>query len=1019
MKRLVVALQPRRPDTDAAKPSTPNVAVHIAVNAAATAASSSSSSDGSAVQTPDPDDVLDLPRSATRWSRWLKPKSQKPSEPSPPSWRPVQRPSPLTAPDSDSDSDHYDDVPVLQMPLPPPPPPAPPALLRPSPSSSPARSPSTPTSPHPATPAARAQSHLRALTHAALTPPPSPPPLLTVPHAPLFPRSTNPARVLSHDARPGLRAVAARSAVLRRLQAEALTPQEVASIMPYAARETPSIPRRSGPGPSANISGLPTLTVSPPPSRLRLSSPGARAFVNRPPFEERVRLYTCQAGALVPRPIEGGQRAVAMLEFSEWIEALAGVAAVDGTDPDQTAYPPQAYAHMYPEGEPPFHPLGAPPPAPASAPAPAPPTTPPAPAKKLLRFLSPEPGARPSRPPARIPLPTQTISPLRRRHCPEAPLALPLAQDLELTQQPPRAPLEERQNAAALQQQRLYAAEIARTRARREEARGGPSVGTGMGRASRPDEFDLGEGRVGARQADRRSTLALDTRPPAPAMSMAGIGAGYGSTVGDELERSMAGIGAGYGSVTSLGTGAVEEFGEPVVRGGGARYSRPAYDPRSTINGGSESGGGGHGALGAGYANGEPTLRGHAGGTAKGRPASIRSAVGAGESRTPTPGAQLHPHPQPASTTPTSHASTSPAPAVHARAATTPPETPADARRQRRVSTAGSGADGHAAARTLPRSWSTPGVPALPSMPALQHMGMAPNMSRVSVASVGSVGAMGDMARMSMGGMPGMPMPMGGMGMGMGAMGMQGMGMQGMAVLPVPVAVPVPMAGVYPGLVGQQGRAAGPGTGTRHAGHASGGARSAHEAQTHHGKASSQGPPGARHARPASHASHAPPAPRSAHSHSAPHSQRPPAPRPLTTRRSTIGVPVPLQPHASQGQSRPQHPRSASYAPPHASAHSQNPAHRSHPQNEPPAHRAQQQHPSHHSQPPPHHSSTPPRHATGTGTHRPSALRRSTTGTATAAGEDRARDRDSVAGGEAGAGTRRLSVYPSLRPDYG
>jgi hypothetical protein len=117
-----------------------------------------------------------------------------------------------------------------------------------------------------------------------------------------------------------------------------------------------------------------------------------------------------------------------------------------------------------------------------------------------------------------------------------------------------------------------------------------------MGHAGGRDEFGLVEG--GARISE------------APLCSIQPVHRARAGDVGAEHRRGVWEChqcrrgGGGGGSVW-----------EGLVHGGGTRYTRPAYGPRSKI-GGSESGSGGQGGVGAGYANGKATPTERAGGSA-------------------------------------------------------------------------------------------------------------------------------------------------------------------------------------------------------------------------------------------------------------------------------------------------------------------------------------------------------------------------------------------------------------------
>lgn len=327
MKRLVVAFNGRRQESDSQPlaadvkrrsgffsrpPSSTPAELHVP-----SAVYSSSSSDGSVVQTPEPEDELGSAtptRATARWASWMRSKSNAkaklhhvPAIRERASTEPRQRRVPVVHPipttlDSDDESDHYDDD------LPPPPP-----SPRPSrPPHSPARTGRV----LPPVTLLRSQMNIRAISLSSLIPPLSPPPLLHLPSSPLFPRSSNPARSL-----PSLqttRTVLHKTALLRRLESQTLTPSENESIAAFGHRPKHVVPktRRGGIDDEA-LSDV---------KKLRYYSSGLRVWLDRPCFEERCVLWTWDAERkeVVTRRIEGSERAVASLEFSEGVEALAG-----------------------------------------------------------------------------------------------------------------------------------------------------------------------------------------------------------------------------------------------------------------------------------------------------------------------------------------------------------------------------------------------------------------------------------------------------------------------------------------------------------------------------------------------------------------------------------------------------------------------------------------------------------------------------------------------------------------------
>ena len=413
---------------------------------------SSSSSDGSAIHTPDPDDDQDAcpppPPRPSRWSSWLKVKST-PPKPSP-VWLP-----PVTAtvnPDSDDDddSDNYGDDGVVQ-----PAPPAPPA----------------PRVLQPAT-ALRAQMNLRAITLAALIPPISPPPLLHLPSAPLFPRSTNPTRSLKPL--QSTRTSMLRSTLLRRLEAHTLSHHELDSIAPLGHRPKHQVPTSR----RRTIDDEALSDVK----KVSLFSRGAQQWIHRPCFEERCLLWSWDSSrqVLVSRSIPGSHRAVASLEFSEHMEALAGYPVEPTLTGDSAPTVPAPLVIPPLDARAPSSTTTSPagPPTPVTAPILAVPRKP-----KVLRFLP-----DPDDPEDTVPLGVQVLTKRERERVAEERVRLAREEA-----QKRRIQAEEEE-----ERKRMYAAEVIAARARREGARGG----------SNSHEAEVG------RAKDRRQSYARPAYDP-------------------------------------------------------------------------------------------------------------------------------------------------------------------------------------------------------------------------------------------------------------------------------------------------------------------------------------------------------------------------------------------------------------------------------------------------------------------------------------------------------------------------
>ncbi|KZT12477.1 uncharacterized protein LAESUDRAFT_753554 [Laetiporus sulphureus 93-53] len=269
-------------------------------------------------------------------------------------------PTVLTTQDSDDDNDDDDDDDKPLTPAPPPPRtriaqaqhmPAIAAPLLPPPTTTPALATATITSPPhmhaqqvvtqttrspPVSPAAYA----RALAQAALAPAFSAPPLLPVQHLPLFPRSVNPTRALatSPSHAPLLRQLAHRH-VLARLSPERLSPADERCLAPFAGRS-----RRPDPKPSADAK----LTLDSPATvsvrGVMPMSEGLRRWVMRPCFEDRFVVYVPSTDSVKCMSVSGTGLGVAALEYSEALEALAGL----GEDDDQRFHAEDLYQNSTP-----------------------------------------------------------------------------------------------------------------------------------------------------------------------------------------------------------------------------------------------------------------------------------------------------------------------------------------------------------------------------------------------------------------------------------------------------------------------------------------------------------------------------------------------------------------------------------------------------------------------------------------------------------------------------------------------
>ncbi|EIN10459.1 hypothetical protein PUNSTDRAFT_112311 [Punctularia strigosozonata HHB-11173 SS5] len=169
-----------------------------------------------------------------------------------------------------------------------------------------------------------AARNLSTFTASTMTPPIYPPPLLHLHGMPLFPRSVNPSSTLVRA--DSLESRLHKTRLLRRLERRDLSAAEERSIAPFAAkhgtRKRPSFHLDE-----ASFSNT---------RRIRSYSQGLQRWADRPCFEDRVTLWTTAADDPSKGTADGdliGQRvigrpgyAVASLEFSMGLEALAGLA---------------------------------------------------------------------------------------------------------------------------------------------------------------------------------------------------------------------------------------------------------------------------------------------------------------------------------------------------------------------------------------------------------------------------------------------------------------------------------------------------------------------------------------------------------------------------------------------------------------------------------------------------------------------------------------------------------------------
>lgn len=159
--------------------------------------------------------------------------------------------------------------------------------------------------------------YLRILTVNATEPPFSPPPLLHIPRCPVFPRSSNLSHVIQRD--ETLHSSMLKRRLFHRLEQGKLSRSDELFLRSFDNRPKPPPTKR----PSLGLDD----TALRERSCLAMYSQGLKHWISRPCFEERLVLYTPspETGEVVMRGIVGTNLGVAELEFSEGIEALAGL----------------------------------------------------------------------------------------------------------------------------------------------------------------------------------------------------------------------------------------------------------------------------------------------------------------------------------------------------------------------------------------------------------------------------------------------------------------------------------------------------------------------------------------------------------------------------------------------------------------------------------------------------------------------------------------------------------------------
>lgn len=173
--------------------------------------------------------------------------------------------------------------------------------------------------------------YLRTLTVNATQPPFSPPPLLHIPGCPVFPRSCNSSHALQRD--ETLHSSMLKRRLLHRLEQGKLSRSDEHFLRSFANRRRPPPEKRSS-------LGLDDTALKER-DRLTMYSQGLKHWIERPCFEERLVLYmpSSETGEIVMRGIVGTNLGVAELEFSEGIEALAGLYEPFDPPPADAAIP--------------------------------------------------------------------------------------------------------------------------------------------------------------------------------------------------------------------------------------------------------------------------------------------------------------------------------------------------------------------------------------------------------------------------------------------------------------------------------------------------------------------------------------------------------------------------------------------------------------------------------------------------------------------------------------------------------
>jgi hypothetical protein len=174
--------------------------------------------------------------------------------------------------------------------------------------------------------ASRAHQHLLVLSKNALVPQLSLPPFVQHNLGPLFPRSVNRPALLPPP-------TSTRATMLRTHLIVQLTNSDFGldAILPFGHNPPP--PPLSPPPPSFPDVSCPTNA-----SKIFPASPGIRRWIARPCFEDRYVVYLPSPSGVDIRPVSAAAMAIAALEFSEHLDAMADPDFDQQTRPESSSH---------------------------------------------------------------------------------------------------------------------------------------------------------------------------------------------------------------------------------------------------------------------------------------------------------------------------------------------------------------------------------------------------------------------------------------------------------------------------------------------------------------------------------------------------------------------------------------------------------------------------------------------------------------------------------------------------------